>query len=402
MPNFSIVLTTTRPEWFSTAIRSVLWQTYQDFAVVVSDNTPNGIKNEVESIEDARVTYVRPSEYLTVTEHWNFAFSHATGDWQGLLCDDHAYIPSMLRIIKDEIDQCPTAASINFSFANFSGEFPISGQRPNRFWIPEYSNKRTLYDTQDLVAEMFDKIPNRGETKKKIPQITNSFYSRKCIERVREINNGNLFSPLDPLASSSMLILALSEKTLRLFFPLVVFGNPVESAGNHKLAKKVFQKMNQGSEFRFSPIPSLHVFPSALAETMLRVRNRHPELFDSYQLNTINLFRACRDSILELADQFGESRDEQALYDSAYSRLSESEQLEIERVRPNLKRRPLISRIIGRVVSKVRMITALVQRAPRTVEQRTLNTKKLGIATILDCGVVLDNEISQTYRQKRN
>ena len=112
-----------------------------------------------------------------------------------------------------------------------------------------------------------------------------------------------------------------------------------------------------------------------MIETMMQVRDRYPSLFDSYQLNNVNFFRACRDSILELGEQFGENRDEQALYDAAYSRLSESEQLEIERAGPSLRRRPLVSRIIGRVIRKVRMITVLIQRAPRAVEQGTFNNK---------------------------
>src|SRR3990172_6897765 len=107
MALFSIVITTTRPELVCFAVRSVLSQDFKDFEVVVSDNSDGGCRDVIEGFADSRVKYIRPPKYMRLVEHWNFAFSHASCDWQMHLCDDHAFVPSLLSILVKEIERYP-------------------------------------------------------------------------------------------------------------------------------------------------------------------------------------------------------------------------------------------------------------------------------------------------------
>jgi glycosyltransferase involved in cell wall biosynthesis len=89
---FSIVIPTrNRPELAAIAIKSVLRQDFQDFEVVVSDNSSPEDEPELEKVvaktADSRVRYVRPPAELTMGEHWEFALGHARGEYVGYLTD---------------------------------------------------------------------------------------------------------------------------------------------------------------------------------------------------------------------------------------------------------------------------------------------------------------------------
>jgi glycosyltransferase involved in cell wall biosynthesis len=89
---YSIVIPTrNRPDILSSAIKSVLTQELPHFEVIVSDNSTTELSDEVrkvvESFNDARIRYVRPDKEMPMGEHWEFAVSHATGEYIGILTD---------------------------------------------------------------------------------------------------------------------------------------------------------------------------------------------------------------------------------------------------------------------------------------------------------------------------
>ena len=109
---FSIIITTTRPHLLKYSLRSAVAQTFDDYEVVVSDNSENGCRDMVESIGDSRVRYVRPDQQEALVAHWDFAFAQARGDWHLLLCDDDAITPNLLVILEKLIRNHPDVESI--------------------------------------------------------------------------------------------------------------------------------------------------------------------------------------------------------------------------------------------------------------------------------------------------
>ncbi len=88
----SILLPTRdRLELLRHAVASVTRLDDPDCEVVISDNRSSGdVEGYVASLADTRIRYVRTPELLSVTENWNNALRHSTGDYVIMLGDDDA------------------------------------------------------------------------------------------------------------------------------------------------------------------------------------------------------------------------------------------------------------------------------------------------------------------------
>src|ERR1700733_1385243 len=75
------------------AVASVTRLEDTDYEVVISDNCSSGdVEGYASSLNDVRVRYVRTPELLSVTENWNNALAHCTGDYVLMLGDDDALL----------------------------------------------------------------------------------------------------------------------------------------------------------------------------------------------------------------------------------------------------------------------------------------------------------------------
>ena len=255
MPKFSIVITTTRPRLVPSAIRSAIAQDFSDFEVIVSDNSDKGCKEIVDEFADTRFRYVRPSNFMNVTEHWNFAFSHAVGDWQLLLCDDDAIVSSTLSILAREIGRDEELDSISWSYAALSNKKSFSGDQRQEFTIPAISKRHEVFSSQDLIEKMFDSgTVFIRELKPAIPFMPRAAYSRKAIEKAREGFGGQLFLSPDVMSSGALGILAHSTKTLALKTPLQILGS------SEDLIEKMF---DSGTVFIRELKPAIPFMPRA-------------------------------------------------------------------------------------------------------------------------------------------
>ena len=102
MPRFSIVYPTRhRPEFIREALRVLALQDFHDFEIVVSDNFVDPQLSCEAACRNARVAvkYVRPPQAVGMVENWNFALTHATGEYVCVLTDKMFFLPHALRQI---------------------------------------------------------------------------------------------------------------------------------------------------------------------------------------------------------------------------------------------------------------------------------------------------------------
>lgn len=95
---FSILLPTrNRLDLLKLAVASVRGQDYPDWEIVVADNASDAdVPGYVQSLGDARIRAWRSPQLLPVTDNWNAALSHASGDYFIMLGDDDALMPGAL------------------------------------------------------------------------------------------------------------------------------------------------------------------------------------------------------------------------------------------------------------------------------------------------------------------
>src|SRR5689334_12432649 len=112
-PLFSIVMPTrNRAHLLRWALQSALQQDFHDFEVVVVDNDSSDNTEEVvKELGDERVSYVRSHKALSMPDNWEFAWSHATGEYVLYLCDDDALLPNTLSFLAPHLQDNPPVIS---------------------------------------------------------------------------------------------------------------------------------------------------------------------------------------------------------------------------------------------------------------------------------------------------
>jgi len=95
---FSIVIPTReRAHTLRFALRTCLDQQFDDYEVIVSDNCSSpATKAVADEAASPKVRYVRTPEPVAMSANWEFAVSHARGEYVTVLGDDDGLLPHAL------------------------------------------------------------------------------------------------------------------------------------------------------------------------------------------------------------------------------------------------------------------------------------------------------------------
>src|SRR5208337_2329891 len=89
-----IVPTRDRADTLVHCLKTVTAQPNLNLEILVSDNYSGPeVKQVVDQCNDARVRYIRTNTRLGMSEHWEFALNHASGNWVTILGDDDGLLP---------------------------------------------------------------------------------------------------------------------------------------------------------------------------------------------------------------------------------------------------------------------------------------------------------------------
>lgn len=119
-----------RPEHVDRLLRSIRIQTFKDFEVIISDDSPDeSISSLLKQYTDVPTTYYRNSPSLGMPANWNFAISKATGAWIKLMHDDDWFADKdSLKIFAEE-----TKNGKLFIFSGFTNIFESGEKRQQSF-----------------------------------------------------------------------------------------------------------------------------------------------------------------------------------------------------------------------------------------------------------------------------
>jgi hypothetical protein len=316
-PFFSIVVPTTRPHYLPTALTSVFAQTFEDFEVVVSDNTTEGLANRFPFPSDARLRVVRPDEPMKVAPHWDFAFSHARGRWRLMLCDDDALVPQALACLRGLIARHPDIEAIRYCPMAFTPDAPLTLRLP----LPNFSGRVDVTPSEPLLRSAFSYGSIPYAVKKFTPHVPNTAIAETLDARMRDTAGGAFFRPFDPMTSMSLFVLKLTASFLRIDSPLVLFGNTFDSAGRSiaqaGTPSSTFEATNGTSQVLHAPIKSRRLFHGLKSDTMLDLQKNFPALFGDCEFNWAGYFHFCAASIDSLAATGVDVSEERRMYDAA-------------------------------------------------------------------------------------
>ena len=276
-PLVSVVIPThNRFELLKLAVQSVLNQTHSDFEIIVSDNYSTDATNLiVEEFSDSRIKYFRSEKMLSLGDSWEFALTHATGEYVGFLSDDDAYakvyLETMLRILED--NKAEIAATKITSY--YSKNFKEYGRNiePNSLVLLPYSRKLSVLDKDEAVTFLFSKFNltvNSGfASSVNIPQLVNTIYHSSLIKKVKD-RVGKLLPIVGSDIYTAALFLNVADKYCYIDEPLYLHNTweGSSTAGDQSM----FEKYPEEKQLDYVPLKKLLTLSNYGKNAILRAR----------------------------------------------------------------------------------------------------------------------------------
>ena len=105
MPFFSVLMPTrNRASLLESSLQTAIEQSFQDYEIIVSDNnSTDETKDLIDrlALSSDKIKYVNPGRDLSMCDNWEYALSHAAGEYVLYLCDDDALTRESLSYIHD-------------------------------------------------------------------------------------------------------------------------------------------------------------------------------------------------------------------------------------------------------------------------------------------------------------
>lgn len=213
------------------SVKSALLTTFEDYEVIVSvEKAEKSAIDFLRTIEDSRLRVVHPPTGLSMGEHWDWAQSHASGQWQMFLGQDDGLQEHFFAL-----------AAVLTKWADASGVRSICSSRAYIHWpgsatepAPEgkvervVRNKVQLRDTYKdarsaLLGSMsYFQLPH---------MYTTSLFSEALLDEARLLQAGRLIIAHPQDASLATLPVMLETRYLKCWIPLGWVGSSPRSAG---------------------------------------------------------------------------------------------------------------------------------------------------------------------------
>jgi glycosyltransferase involved in cell wall biosynthesis len=248
-PFFSIVIPTrNRCQLLDEALLSALNQDFDDFEVVVSDNSSEDATQTVIDTyrSDPRLTAVRTAELLSMNKHWEFATQKTHGRYVLLLTDRSVLKRHALRTIHDAIQSSEheiLACSWRWSLFDDEAQLEFADRAVvQRDGVLELTSREVAQNFADgKAAFSYD-----------LPRALNSCYRSDLAETIRS-KHGAMFVPISPDFTSAFYVLAYAEHLLFIDSALFISQGLKQSTGGSTVgsiaAANQYMKSLDGADY---------------------------------------------------------------------------------------------------------------------------------------------------------
>jgi hypothetical protein len=238
LPRYSIIIPShLGMPYLDYALQSVLAYPRSDMEVILSiDGVDAHTEALVTKISDIRVKVIRPIERLSMSEHWDFAQTFATGKWQMFLGQDDLLMQGFSELF-DYLTNEAEGLGLNVVVARraYVTWFPVKDRelKSLQYWR---SDEFQVRDSLKFVEEALTSAISYHSG----PQMyTTTLVSKQLISKIRDAQSGTLIlgHPQDSFLAAS--ILKFSDRFLWSGKPFSFVGTSDKSAGlaisNHSL-----------------------------------------------------------------------------------------------------------------------------------------------------------------------
>ncbi len=263
-----VIPTRNRADFAINAINSVLGQENCELEVIVSDNSTDAadvlkLSNYCRRLADKRLRYIRPSNPLTMTQHWDWAMRQALQISQAnhiaYLTDRTLFAKNCLQNLQSILTKYP-AKIVSYSFDSIDDSvFPISVSQIT------YSGKLFEIESASIL-----KIYAEMERIHALPKMLNSVVPRELAATILE-KYGDCFFSMSPDYNFAFRCLDLEDSILFYDRPLFIsYGNHRSNGWNvlrgnfQKDALDFINNLNTTEVCFDSPIKDMWVLPNPI------------------------------------------------------------------------------------------------------------------------------------------
>lgn len=298
MPKYSLVVPTLdRAHLLEGALESLARLNHDSYEIIVSNNFSS---DDTEAVAkrwaeaDPRFKYVKTSERLCMSDHWDFALGFVTGDYFLYVGDDDSFDCNILKAL-DQYIEGDGAEGVYWRQALYYHKSWFQESRAENLYILPYTGRKWVVQAKDAIQEMF--ALNLSKT---FP-IGTSFCFKTSIAHSIKKECGVFFARPYPDYTSTMMYLPSITRYLYVDLALSVIGKSADSNaaanmnGPKERAKQFFREHN-GLIYPHVPL-NYHVIVNGIAECVKAVQSLRSRELGGYDLNWVQYFRGTYDSI---------------------------------------------------------------------------------------------------------
>lgn len=330
-PFFSVIIATrNRPDFALHALRSVLDQTFQDFEVILSDNfTTQSCAPILNGIEDARIRYIKPGRDLPMHEHWEFALSHAQGQFVTFLIDKTCLFPHALEEAYTLFQTMPYEVLTWFSDAYLPDDESVSLLKGTYQKYTQPVMEPFYFNPKEILRSKFSfSVPRYEENYSYfLGKICFGLYKRSLIHQIQQ-EQSVVFFPINPDYTSMTGALAHAGQAVCFGRPLLMqfiskLSNGYLASIDPEYAKRFLMATDpSGDLIRQLPVPGVYASQHNGVAHDYQFMTRFPSL-QSMQVNKINLHIRAFEDLNRIAWANESLRQEQYnLFFSSLQRMS--------------------------------------------------------------------------------
>ncbi len=382
-PFISIVIPTrNRADYLGHALQSALEQTFDDYEVVVSNNDSTDRTAEVVAeLSNHRVRYIETGKTLAMPDSWEFAVSHARGEFVTVLCDDDALAPRCCERGAKHLRESGVEL-LYWRRYHYTMSDWVEPERRNSVRLRKTTGRAVLEPTRPLLESWY----RQPRYILHAPMLFNGFFPRRKIEAIRAAA-GRFFVAPAPDVGASVMMLAHTDKMLLLDEAMGIVGSGRQSIGASQRhgaetgVAEAFEAEFKGDIFTHVPF-RLNMITTTISDTLLKAKELLPAPLAPYELDWTSFYLQCHRELIGRRDRGLDVRGSLAELEG----LMEAQEagLLARAVREDRSRR--------RRAFRKRLIPSIRFRPRR---RRVVRGADAGFSNILECARQLDRLVDE-------
>ena len=277
-PDVTIIIPTReRAATFVHCLRTVTDQSYPSLEILVSDNASNDATHaRVAENADPRIRYLNPGKRLNMTANWEFALSHARGEWVGFVGDDDGMLPggveAMLGLAGRVRTQLVRCHPCDYLWPQ------LTGTADGRLVVPT-GREETIVDGREALAKLMT-----GDVHyTRLPTVYSGGFVHSELIIAGRGPDGRFFRSRIPDIYSAIRLTALGRLFIFSETPYAINGISAMSTGISQFSKiKTEQTLAASRQFTSEVNLPMHPSVPALDDDEIP-RSIHALLYESYQ-----------------------------------------------------------------------------------------------------------------------